>query len=63
LAIKFPNGYFDFDHDRQESLLVGYVDDYHIENYKIYGVVDRSGNIAFQNEIELEILNEDPRIR
>lgn len=63
LAIKFPNWYFDFDHDKQESLLVWYVDDYNIENYKINWTIDRSGNIAFQNEIELEILNEDPRVR
>ena len=63
LAVKFPNDYFDFDHEKQESLLVWYTNDFNIENYKISWTIDKSGNITFQNEIELEILNKDPFVR
>lgn len=63
LAIKFPNWYFDFDHEKQGNLLVWYTNDFNIENYKIDWTIDKSGNIIFQNEIELEVLNEDPIVR
>ena len=63
LAIRFPNDYFEFDHEKQASLLVRYTNDYNIENYKISWTIDTSGNISFQNEIELEILNEDSYVR
>lgn len=63
LAVRFPNDYFEYNHDKQESLLVRYVNDYNIENYKIDWIIDKSGNITFQNEIELEVLNEDPIVR
>lgn len=63
LAVKFPNWYFDYDHEKQESLLVWYTNDFNIENYKINWIIDKSGNITFQNEIELEVLNKDPLVR
>ena len=63
LAVKFPNWYFDYDHEKQESLLVWYTHDFNIENYKIDWIIDKSGNVIFQNEIELEILNKDPFVR
>ena len=63
LAVKFPNWYFEFDHEKQGNLLVWYANDFNIENYKINWTIDKSWNIIFQNEIELEVLNEDPIVR
>lgn len=63
LAVKFPNWYFDFDHEKQESLLVWYTHDFNIKNYKINWIIDKSGNITFQNKIELEILNSGCDVR
>ena len=62
LTIRFPNNYFEFDHERQASLLVWYTHDFNIKNYKLYWTVEENGNIKFQNNIELEILNKDPRV-
>ena len=63
LAVKFPNWYFDFDHEKQENLLVWYTHDFNIKNYKINWIIDKSGNMTFQNEIELEILNSGCDVR
>ena len=63
LAVKFPNDYFEFDHTKQESLLVWYTHDFNIKNYKLYWTVEKNWNIKFQNNIELEILNSNPNIR
>ena len=63
LAVKFPNDYFEYDHEKQESLFVWYTRDYNIKNYKISWKIDGSGNVSFQNDIKLEILNENPFIR
>lgn len=62
LTVRFPNNYFEFDHERQASLLVWYTHDFNIKNYKLYWTVEENGNIKFQNNIELEILNKDPRV-
>jgi len=63
LAVKFPNDYFEYDHERQASLFVGYTRDYDIEKYKISWTIQKDGNVKFQDEIELNILNENPFIR
>ena len=63
LSVKFSKDYFDFNHEMQEDLLMWYDHDFNIENYKVYWTVERNWNISFQNEIELEILNEDLYIR
>lgn len=62
LTIRFPNNYFEFDHKRQESLLLRYTHDFNIKSYKLSWTVEKNGNIIFQNDIELEILNKDPRV-
>ena len=59
LAVKFPNDYFEYDHERQASLFVWYTRDYRIPNYKLSGIVSKTWNITFKSDIELEILNED----
>lgn len=63
LAIKFPNNYFEYDHEKQASLFVGYTRDYRIQNYKLSGIVSKTWNIVFNSNIELEILNENPDIK
>ena len=63
LAVKFPNNYFEYDHEKQASLFIGYTHDYNIESYKISWKIDKSGNILFQNEIGLNIFSENPFIR
>lgn len=63
LTVRFPNNYFEFDHERQASLLVWYTHDFNIKNYKLYWTVEENGNIKFQNNIELEILNNIRDIR
>ncbi len=63
LAVKFPNDYFEYDHEKQASLFVGYTRDYNIEKYKISWTIQKDGNVKFQDEIELNILNENPFIR
>lgn len=62
LAIKFPNNYFEFDHEKQEQLFVWYTRNFNIENYKLSWTVEKSGNIIFENNIQLEILNKNPSI-
>lgn len=62
LTIRFPNNYFEFDHERQESLLLWYTHDFNIKSYKLSWTVEKSGNIIFQNDIELEILNKNPHV-
>ena len=62
LAIRFPSDYFEFDHEKQRSLLVWYTHDYNIESYKLFWTLEKSGNIVFHNDIELEILNETPYV-
>jgi len=57
LAVKFPNNYFEYDHERQASLFVGYNRDYRITNYKLSGIVSKTWNIAFESNVDLEILN------
>ena len=59
LAVKFPNDYFEFDHEKQASLFVGYTRDYKIQNYKLSGIVSKTWNVTFNSDIDLEILNED----
>ncbi len=59
LAVKFPNEYFEYDHEKQASLFVGYTRDYRIQNYKLSGVVSKTWNVVFESDIDLEILNED----
>jgi len=63
LAVKFPNNYFEYDHEKQASLFVGYTRDFRIQNYKLYWNISKTWNITFKNDIELEILNENPFIR
>lgn len=63
LSVRFPNDYFDFDHSKQESLLVWYTHDFNIKNYKLYWVVEKNWNIKFQNDVELEILNKGRNTR
>ena len=62
LAIKFPNNYFEYDHEKQADLFVWYTHDYNIKNYKLYGNVSETWNISFSSNTELEILNEYPYI-
>lgn len=62
LAIRFPNDYFEFNHEKQASLLVWYTHDYNIENYKLFWTIEKSWNIVFHNDIELKLLNEDPYV-
>ena len=57
LAVKFPNDYFEFDHEKQASLFAGYTRDYRIPNYKLSGIVSKTWNIVFNSDVELEILN------
>ena len=57
LAVKFPNDYFEYDHEKQASLFVGYTRDYRIQNYKLSGIVSKTWNIIFNSDIDLEILN------
>ena len=63
LAVKFPNDYFEYDHERQASLFVGYTRDYRIQDYKLSGIVSKTWNIVFDSDIDLEILNEDFSMR
>jgi len=63
LAVKFSNDYFDFDHEKQASLLVWYTHDFNVKNYKLYWNIEKNWNIKFQNNIELEVLNNNPNIR
>ena len=63
LAVKFPNDYFEYDHEKQESLFVGYNRDYRIPNYKLNGVVSKTWNIVFESDVDLEILNKVSYIR
>ena len=59
LAVKFPNNYFEYDHEKQASLFVWYTRDYKINNYKLYWNVSKTWNITFESNIELEVLHED----
>jgi len=63
LAVKFPNDYFEYDHEKQASLFVGYTRDYRIQDYKLSGIVSKTWNIAFESNIDLERLNEDFSMR
>ena len=63
LAVKFPNDYFEYDHEKQANLFVWYTRDYRIQNYKLSGIVSKTWNIIFNSDIELEILNENPHIK
>ena len=63
LAVKFPNNYFEYDHEKQADLFVWYTRDYRIQNYKLYWNISKTWNISFESNIELEILNEDPYIK
>ena len=55
LAIKFSNGYFEYNHEKQSQLFVWYVNDYDVENNKIYWVVHKSWSIDFKNTLDLII--------
>jgi len=63
LAVKFPNNYFEFDHEKQASLFAGYTRDYRIHNYKLSGTVSKTWNIVFNSDVELEILNKISSMR
>ena len=63
LAVKFPNDYFEYDHEKQASLFAGYTRDYRVPNYKLSGVVSKTWNIEFNSDIELEILNKISSMR
>ncbi len=63
LAIRFPNNYFEFDDKRQESLLAWYTHDIKITNYKISANLDKTWNVSFHDEIEIEELNPTNYIR
>ena len=57
LAVKFPNNYFEYDHEKQASLFVGYNRNFRIPNYKLSGTVSKTWNIVFNSDVNLEILN------
>jgi hypothetical protein len=40
--VKFPNDYFEYDHEKQASLFAGYTRDYRVPNYKLSGVVSKT---------------------
>ncbi len=63
LAVKFPNNYFEYDHEKQASLFVWYTRDFRVNNYKLYWNVSETWNISFESDIQLEILDKDPYIR
>ena len=63
LAVKFPNNYFEYDHEKQASLFVWYTRDYRIPNYKLSGVVSKTWNVAFESDVDLKILNNISYIR
>ena len=62
LAVKFPNNYFEYDHEKQASLFVGYTHNYKIQNYKLKWTVSKTWNIVFNSDIDLKILNEGASI-
>lgn len=53
LAIKFSNGYFEYDHDKQASLFAWYINDFDVENNKVYWVVHKSWSIDFKNTLDI----------
>lgn len=63
LAIKFPNNYFIYDHERQEKLFAWYIRDFKVKNNKIRWVVNKNWRIDFSNNIEIEKYQEINYIR
>ena len=63
LAIKFPNNYFIYDHERQEKLFAWYIRDFKVKNNRIKWVVHKNWRIDFNNNIEIEKYQEINYIR
>ena len=56
LAIKFPNDYFEYDHDKQASLFVEYTQDFKISESNLLWKVHKDWTVDFTNNYELKIL-------